>query len=103
MDQKDSITPHTKLKTTIFLKGITQLALGKAIGVTPSRVSLWANGWEPVPVKWRRRIAEVLGVPESKIFKSETKTPGGSDRAPKTKLKGNDYENKYPKLSCPSS
>ena len=58
----------SQLKLAIFLSGISQLEVAKKLGVYRSRLTLWANGWEPVPEKYQSKLAEILGLPQTCLF-----------------------------------
>lgn len=54
-------------------KGLSQLRLTMATGISPWDISRIENGWiRPYP-GWRKRLARALGVTESELFPSEQK------------------------------
>jgi len=50
------------------LKGISQKALGSAIGTSQRRVSDWETAKRYVSTKYRKRMSEYFGVTEDVIF-----------------------------------
>ena len=52
--------PNTSLKIKLLQQGVTQTQLARILGVSRSRVTCWANGYERPKPRYVRRIAEVL-------------------------------------------
>lgn len=65
-------------------KGYTMKALGKAVGVSESTISLYENGKHEPDIVTMRRIADVLNVTVDELLGREQKDPataGGMDDA----------------------
>ncbi len=58
-----------KLKEYRIVKGLTQFELAKRSNINPADISKIETGIIARPyAKWRKAIAEVLGVSESEVF-----------------------------------
>ncbi len=61
-----------KCKTVFELamanRGISGVEIARALGVSDTAVSHWKKGRLYVPLKYRSRLCELLGVPEDELF-----------------------------------
>ena len=57
-----------KIKKLLLDKDISSLKMAKDIGINPSTLSLYLNGWKAVPEDAQNKIAAYLGVEEKDIF-----------------------------------
>ena len=60
-----------KILNALRERGMSKLALAKAAGITPSDFYTAMNGKKPFYPKYRRAVAEYLGVDESDLFSEE--------------------------------
>jgi hypothetical protein len=59
---------NTALKEILREKGIPQVRLALEVGRSLSLVTLVVNGWQKPSEDLRRRIVNVVGEPEDRIF-----------------------------------
>lgn len=57
-----------KLEDLLKQKNISKLQLAMKAGISPADFYQALNGKKPFFPAWRRRIAEVLNMPESELF-----------------------------------
>lgn len=50
------------IKLALWRQKKTQWALAREVDVEPSMLSRYLNGWLPMPIEVRERIAECLGI-----------------------------------------
>ena len=62
-----------RLKEEMAKQGISGSRLAMEAYITPSDFYNAINGRKPFYPKWRSRVADVLGVPESELFEDEDK------------------------------
>ena len=65
----------SSLKVVRVGKGVKAIALAKATGIHPSRISQIENGWVEPKREEKRAIAKAMKVPVSVLF-SESKSTG---------------------------
>ena len=58
----------TKLKEIMRIKGLSQAALSRKANINQSQLNLALNGRQTFFRGWRKRIAEVLEMPEDELF-----------------------------------
>lgn len=56
------------LRVALAKKNMPQIALARALGIDHGTFSRWKRGWYSVPIKYRARLAQLLGVEESDLF-----------------------------------
>ncbi len=55
------------LKHYLSDKKIKQVWLAKKVGVRPSQLNIYANGWTELPEKYHEKLSEVLGVSVNQV------------------------------------
>ena len=60
-----------RLKILLMERGIKHVELAQMLGIDRSTLSLYINGWKPIPTKVRQQIAEILSFPANELFWSE--------------------------------
>ncbi|MBC7077210.1 MAG: helix-turn-helix transcriptional regulator [Synergistales bacterium] len=58
----------TVFEVAMITTGISGVKLARALGVSDTAVSHWKKGRLYVPLKYRSRLCELLGVPEDELF-----------------------------------
>ena len=58
----------TTVKIALLEKGITSLKMAKDLNINPSSLSIYLNGWKPIPDYIKKSISYYLEVSEKELF-----------------------------------
>lgn len=67
-------------KAHLAMRRVTNRRLARLYGSSDTYVSRVLNGYEPPSARFRSFLAELLGEPESALFRAEDPVPTGAGR-----------------------